>query len=83
MPVISRKRVRIWRNALSDIETEFPGRFISARMLYLHELQEVLLQVVQPADAAVPANGFSVPAAQKTENFFFTSLELHLGQFTS
>jgi hypothetical protein len=42
-----------------------------------------LLQVVQPDDAALPANGFSVPAEQKTENFFFTSLELHLGQLTS
>jgi hypothetical protein len=35
---------------------------------------------VQP-DA--PARGFSVPVEQKTENFFFTSLELHLGQLTS
>ena len=40
-----------------------------------------LVQDVQPDD--VPARGFSVPVAQKTENFFFTSLELHLGQFTS
>ena len=50
---------------------------------YPHELQEVLLQDVQLAEAAVPARGFSVPVAQKTENFFFTSLELHLGQLTS
>jgi hypothetical protein len=36
---------------------------------------------VQPD--AVPASGFSVPVEQKTENFFLTSLELHLGQLTS
>jgi hypothetical protein len=38
---------------------------------------------VQPDDAAVPASGRSVPAEQKTENFFFTSFELHLGQLIS
>lgn len=47
---------------------------------YLHELHVVLLHDVQPD---VLARGFSVPVAQKTENFFFTSLELHLGQMTS
>jgi hypothetical protein len=41
-----------------------------------------LLQEVQPAARLVPASGFSVPEEQKTENFFLTSLELHLGQFT-
>jgi len=46
--------------------------------LYLHELQEVLLQEVHPADA-VPARGLSVPVEQKTENFFLTFLELHFG----
>jgi len=44
----------------------------NALFLYPHELQEVLLQEVQPADAAVPAKGLSVPVEQKTENFFFT-----------
>ncbi len=39
-----------------------------------------LVQDVQPDD--VPARGFSVPVALNTENFFFTSLELHLGQLT-
>ena len=62
---------------------KFSEDLSGAGVSYLHELQEVLLQEVQPADAAVPANGFSVPAAQNTENFFFTPLELHLGQFTS
>jgi hypothetical protein len=42
-----------------------------------------LLQEPQEADAAVPAKGLSVPAAQNTENFFFTSFELHFGQTTS
>jgi hypothetical protein len=51
---------------------------------YRQELQEVLLQEVQADPAAeVPARGFSVPEEQKTENFFLTSLELHLGQKTS
>jgi hypothetical protein len=50
---------------------------------YLHELQEVLLQEVQPDDVPVPARGLSVPVEQKTENFFFTCLELHLGQLTA
>jgi hypothetical protein len=51
--------------------------------LYLQVLQEVLLQEVHPADAAVPAKGLSVPVEQKTENCFFTFLELHLGHATS
>jgi hypothetical protein len=42
-----------------------------------------LLQEEQLADAAVPASGRSVPEEQKTENFFFTVLELHLGHATS
>jgi len=42
-----------------------------------------LLQDVQEADAAVPAKGLSVPAEQNTENFFFTSFELHCGQIIS
>jgi hypothetical protein len=42
-----------------------------------------LLQEVQPDDAPAPARGLSVPEEQKTENFFFTFLELHLGQLTS
>jgi len=41
----------------------------------------LFVQDVQPDD--VPAKGFSVPVALNTENFFFTSLELHLGQLTS
>jgi len=49
---------------------------------YPQELQEPLLQDLQPDEAAVPARGFSVPDEQKTENFFFTSLELHFGQST-
>ncbi len=49
---------------------------------YLHVLHVLLLQDVQP-DVPVPARGFSVPVAQKTENFFFTSLESHFGQLTS
>jgi hypothetical protein len=65
---------------MTTIGTEFAMN--SLDYLYLHELQEVLLQEVQPADA-VPARGFSVPVEQKTENFFFTFLELHLGQATS
>jgi hypothetical protein len=50
---------------------------------YPQELQEVLLQEVQPADAAVPARGLTVPAEQNTENFFFTVFELHFGHVTS
>lgn len=50
---------------------------------YPQELQEVLLQDLHPVEAAVPARGLSVPAEQKTENFFFTFVDLHLGQFTS
>ena len=50
---------------------------------YLQVLQEVLLQDVQEADAAVPAIGLSVPAEQNTENFFLTSFELHFGQVIS
>ena len=50
---------------------------------YLQVLQEVLLQDVQEADAAVPARGLSVPAEQNTENFFLTSFELHFGQVIS
>jgi hypothetical protein len=41
----------------------------------------LFVQDVQPDD--VPAKGFSVPVPLNTENFFFTSLELHLGQLTS
>jgi len=48
---------------------------------YWQELQVLLLQDVQPD--VVPASGFSVPVALKTENFFFISLELHFGQVTS
>lgn len=33
--------------------------------------------------AEVPARGLSVPAAQKTENFFFIFFELHFGQVIS
>ena len=50
---------------------------------YLQVLQLVLLQEEQPDETAVPASGLSVPAEQKTENFFFTSFDLHLGQLTS
>jgi hypothetical protein len=50
---------------------------------HLQVLQLVLLQEVQPDETAVPARGLSVPAEQKTENFFLTSFDLHLGQFTS
>jgi hypothetical protein len=39
--------------------------------------------LVQDVQLDVLARGFSVPVAQKTENFFFMSLELHLGQLTS
>jgi len=46
-------------------------------------LQEVLLQEAQPAEAAVPASGLSVPEEQNTENFFFTAFELHFGHVTS
>jgi hypothetical protein len=42
-----------------------------------------LLQEEQLADAPVPARGLSVPAEQKTENFFFTAFELHFGHATS
>jgi hypothetical protein len=38
---------------------------------------------VQDVQPDVPARGFSVPAAEKTENFFFISLELHFGQVIS
>lgn len=53
------------------------------RYLQWQELQEVLLQDEQLAEAAVPARGRSVPDAQKTENFFFTVFELHLGHAIS
>jgi hypothetical protein len=43
------------------------------------ELQVLLVQDVQPD---VPARGFSVPVAAKTENFFFISSESHFGQLT-
>jgi hypothetical protein len=46
-------------------------------------LQDVLLQEVQEAEAPVPAKGLSVPAEQNTENFFFTSFELHFGHSIS
>jgi hypothetical protein len=42
-----------------------------------------LLHEVHPAEAAVPASGFSVPEDEKTENFFLISLELHFGHMTS
>jgi hypothetical protein len=39
---------------------------------------------VHPDELAdVPARGFSVPVAQKTENFFFTFFELHFEQVIS
>jgi hypothetical protein len=40
----------------------------------------LLVQDVQPDD--VPASGFSVPDALKTENFFFISSESHFGHLT-
>jgi hypothetical protein len=52
---------------------------LNIRDVYLQELQLVLLHDVQPD---VPASGFSVPAAAKTENFFFISCELQFGQLT-
>jgi len=66
---------------MTTIGTEFAMN--KTGYLYLHELQEVLVQEVQPADAAVPANGLSVPEEQKTENFFLTDFELHFGHTTS
>jgi hypothetical protein len=66
-------------NTLSPVQSE---KFID-NPGYLQVLQLVLLQEVQPDETAVPASGLSVPAEQKTENFFFTSFDLHLGQFTS
>jgi hypothetical protein len=48
--------------------------------IYPQELQDVLLHEVQPD---VPASGFSVPVAQKTENCFFTFPVPHFGQVTS
>jgi hypothetical protein len=38
---------------------------------------------VHEVHAEVPARGFSVPEALKTENFFLISFELHFGQATS
>jgi hypothetical protein len=64
---------------MTTIGTEFAMN--SLDYLYLQELQEVLLQEVHPD--AVPARGLSVPVEQKTENFFFTFFELHLGHCTS
>jgi len=52
-------------------------------VFYPQELQEPFEQEEQLDERVVPANGFSVPDAQKTENFFFTSSELHCGQTTS
>jgi hypothetical protein len=52
-------------------------------VFYPQELQEPLEQEEQLDEPEVPANGFSVPVEQKTENFFFTSFELHCGQITS
>jgi len=52
-------------------------------LFYPQELQEPFEQEEQPDDRVVPASGFSVPLEQKTENFFFTSFELHRGQMTS
>jgi hypothetical protein len=66
---------------MTTIGTEFAMN--KTGYFYLHELQEVLLQEVQPADAAVPAKGLSVPVEQKTENFFFTAFELHFGHAIS
>ena len=70
---------RMSENTLSSVQSE---KFIDNQD-YLQVLQLVLLQEVQPDETAVPASGFSVPAEQKTENFFLTSFDLHLGQFTS
>ena len=64
---------------MTTIGTEFAMN--KTGYFYLHELQEVLLQEVHPD--AVPARGLSVPVEQKTENFFFTFLELHFGHCTS
>ena len=44
---------------------------------YPQELQEPFEQEEQLDEPEVPARGFSVPVEQKTENFFFTSFELH------
>lgn len=40
-----------------------------------------MLQEVQPEED-VPAKGFDTPLIPKTESFFFTSPEPHLGQST-
>jgi len=48
----------------------------------LQELQEPLLQEVQPADDE-PAKGFWTPLMPKAESFFMSSLEEHFGQQTS
>ena len=66
-------------NTLSSVQS---GKFMD-NPGYLQVLQLVLLQEEQPDETAVPASGLSVPAEQKTENFFFTSFDLHLGQFIS
>ena len=47
------------------------------RYSYPQELQEPFEQEEQLDEPEVPARGFSVPVEQKTENFFFTSFELH------
>lgn len=38
---------------------------------------------VQDVQPDVPASGFSVPVAEKIENFFFISSESHFGHLTS
>jgi hypothetical protein len=48
----------------------------------LQELQEPLLQEVQPADEE-PANGFSTPLIPNAESFLARSLDEHFGQHTS
>jgi hypothetical protein len=48
----------------------------------LQELQEPLLQEVQPADDE-PAKGFSTPLMPNADIFFLTSGDEHLGQATS
>jgi hypothetical protein len=47
----------------------------------LQELQEPLLQEVQPADEE-PAKGFSTPLIPKAEIFFVRSPDEHFGQQT-
>jgi len=49
---------------------------------HLQELQDPLLQDVQPDDDA-PARGLSTPLMAKVESFFFTSSDEHFGQLTA